>query len=75
MQHRMQFLDRAGHVINEMHVDAKSDMDAFRMAADVWPTGANRVRMLSVSRADGCAARRPIHSSFDLGSNGEALSG
>ena len=69
MRHWMQFLDRAGHVLNEMQVDATSDMDAFRMATDVWPTGANRVRMFSMPGFDGRPTRRPPRSK----SEGETL--
>jgi hypothetical protein len=47
VQYRIEFVDREGNVIRELHADARSDSDAVGLVADSdWPPHAVAIRVL-----------------------------
>ena len=46
MLHSVWFLDRSGQVLKSTHVQAPSEIEAFRILAGNWPPGASSVRIL-----------------------------
>ncbi len=52
MMHSVQFLDRSGQVLSKTHVQASSEIDAFRIVARHWPADAYSVRILPTFDVD-----------------------
>jgi hypothetical protein len=49
VQYRIEFVDREGNVIREMHADARNDSDAVGLVADSdWPPHAVAIRVLDL---------------------------